>query len=451
MSEYSFKLPDLGEGSVESEISAWHIAVGDRVEEDQVIAEVQTDKAVVDVGSPVTGVVLALGCAAGEMLAVGAELVRFDTGAASNKARNTVVSLIDTAPKPEQREAPRSSKPAVQAASAKRVSVPDVANPLALDSTGTGLAPATRVHSQPEAERTFSQVLASPSLRRRAREEGIDLAQVPGSGPGGRISHDDLESFLASGASDAIRGAGPGGAQVAQGGAVDQVTEIPITGLRRVIARKMQATKRNIPHYSYVEEVDVTELEATRRFLNDQRQESQPKLTLLPFLIRALIRALPEFPHCNARYDDEGETLLQYAAVHVGIATMTPQGLMVPVLANAQELDVWEMASQIADLAERARNGRCTPAELGGSTITITSLGAIGGVVSTPVINAPETAIIGVNKMQRRPVVRGEQIVPRTMMNLSASFDHRIVDGFDGANLVQEIRQLLEHPSALFV
>ena len=264
---------------------------------------------------------------------------------------------------------------------------------------------------------------------------------MPGSGPQGRISHQDFDAFVAAGGQLVSR-------EVPKRTAV---RETRLTGMRRVIARKMLESKRNIPHYSYVEEVDVTQLEALRKHLNTERNPEQPKLTLLPFLALAMVKVLPKFPHCNARYDSDSEMLSEYEAVHLGIATMTDSGLMVPVVRNCEALDVWQLAAEIARSAGNARDGKAKPDQLSGSTITITSLGAIGGVSTTPVINAPETSIIGVNKMVDRPVVRDGQIVVRTMMNLSASFDHRIVDGYDGAQLVQALRALLENPGAIFV
>jgi len=388
MATYSFKLPDLGEGIVESEVSAWRVQVGDLVEEDQVLADVQTDKAIVEVGSPVSGRVIALGCEAGGVLAVGAELVRFEVEAEVEPATSSPVHTADTA-------------------------------------------------------RSGANVLASPSLRRRAREEGIDLAAVPGSGPKGRISHSDFDAFIAAGGELVMP---VPGRQRREG-----KTDVRITGLRRVIAQKMQKTKRDIPHYSYIEEVDVTQLEALRVMLNEGRTDAQPKLTLIPFLAQALVRVLPQFPHCNARFDDVADILTQHAAVHVGVATMTAGGLMVPVVRHCESLDLWQTAAEVARVSAAARDKKAAPAELSGSTITITSLGAIGGIATTPVINAPETAIIGVNKMQQRPVVIDGAIVVRTMMNLSASFDHRIVDGYDGAQLVQALKRLLENPGAIFV
>lgn len=405
MGAHSFKLPDLGEGIVESEVTAWHVNVGDLVAEDDPLADVQTDKAVVEVTAPVAGRIAALGCEAGEVLAVGAELVRFELdGDTAEDCGSAAPAEADKAPAQAE------------------------AQPV-------GVTP------MPASDPVFQQVLASPSLRKRARQEGVNLADVPGSGPKGRISHRDLESFLAAGGELAVCGS-----QLST-----STREVKLSGMRRVIARKMQQAKRNIPHYSYVEEVDVTELEALRVHLNDNRESHQPKLTLLPFLSLALVKVLPRFPHCNARFNDEVEVLTEYDAVHIGVATTTEAGLMVPVVKHCERMDVWQLAQEVARVSGLAREGRAAPEELSGSTITITSLGAIGGIATTPVINAPETAIIGVNKMQERPVIRDGQVVARTMMNLSASFDHRIVDGYDGARLVQALKSKMENPGTIFV
>lgn len=413
MGSYSFKLPDLGEGIVESEVSTWYVQVGDTVEEDQSLADVQTDKAIVEVTSPVKGEVVALGCAAGDVLAVGAELVCFEIEGEGE----TAVDQDITEPAPVRAESAITSplsEPVAPAAVLKQATT---------GSSGT--------------------VRASPSLRRRAREEGINLAAVPGSGPGGRISHRDFDAFVAAGGQLAM----PVSGRAQRHGS----TEVKVTGMRRVIAQKMQQAKRDIPHYSYIEEVDVTQLEELRAHLNAEKAEAQPKLTLLPFLIQALVKVLPRFPHCNARFDNEAGVLTEFEAVHVGVATMTDAGLMVPVLKHCESLDVWKSAEEVARVSQAARNGRASPSELSGSTITITSLGAIGGIATTPIINAPETTIIGINKMQQRPVVKDGAIVVRTMMNLSASFDHRIVDGYDGAQLVQALKRVLENPGAIFV
>lgn len=419
MATYSFKLPDLGEGTVESEVSVWRVQVGDRVEEDQILAEVQTDKAIVEVGSPVSGRVIALGCAAGAVLAVGAELVRFEV-------EGEVESAIDGS-----------------SGSSSDLSQHTDSFTVGVSASDVEEAEASITGPAVDATSPSANVLASPSLRRRAREEGIDLSAVPGSGLKGRISHSDLDAFIAAGGELAMK---VGGRQRRE-----SKTEVKITGLRRVIAQKMQKTMREVPHYSYIEEVDVTQLEALRVMLNESRNETQPKLTLIPFLAQALVRVLPQFPHCNARFDDEHGVLVQHDAAHIGVATMTPGGLMVPVVKHCESLDLWQTAAEVARVSAAARDNNATAGELVGSTITITSLGAIGGIATTPVINAPETAIIGVNKMQQRPVVIDGAIVVRTMMNLSASFDHRIVDGYDGAQLVQALKRILENPGAIFV
>jgi len=422
MGMYSFKLPDLGEGIVESEVAEWHVRVGDAVEEDQHIADVMTDKAMVEVTAPVTGLVIALACEAGDILAVGKELIRFEIDGEGNAA-----GTENAEPTPQDTGTTREEAVSKPQAPKEPIEPPALA-----------AKPAAPIFPS-------ATILASPSLRRRAMQEKIDLALVPGSGPAGRISHEDFDNFIAAGGELAVRG--PQHGKIARAGS----TDVKIKGLRRVIAQKMQQSKRNIPHYSYIEEVDVTHLEELRQHLNANRSEGQTKLTLLPFLVQALVKILPQFPHCNARFDDEAGVLTQVDAVHMGIATMTDAGLMVPVIKHCEALSVWQVASNITQLSQAVRDNTVKQDALSGSTITITSLGAIGGIATTPVINAPETSIIGVNKMQERPVIRNGAIVARKMMNISASFDHRIVDGFDGAQLVQAMKGLLENPGAIFV
>lgn len=419
MGHFSFKLPDLGEGIVESEIVDWHVSVGDVVAEDDLLVDVMTDKATVELSSPVAGKVVRVGCEAGEMFAVGGELVLIETEGEGN-------ATPEVSPEPDA---------AVAATSALKKPEPAPVEP-----------PPKTVHNN-----TIShvpgrhEVLASPSVRRRALEEEIDLAVVPGTGPAGRITNTDLENFIAAGGMQAALPVNN------QAMARTATTEVPIRGLRRVIAQKMVAAKRSIPHYSYVEEIDVTALEELRQHLNENRKPDQPKLTLLPFIMQALSKMLPEFPACNARYDEEREVLTQYEPVHIGIATMTDKGLMVPVVRHTEALDIWQSATELSRLSAAARDGSARSDELSGSTVTITSLGAIGGIVTTPVINAPETAIVGVNKLQEKPVVHNGEIVVRKMMNLSSSFDHRIVDGYDAALMVQALKRLLENPASIFV
>ncbi|MCX7058125.1 MAG: dihydrolipoamide acetyltransferase family protein [Proteobacteria bacterium] len=399
MSRYVFKVPDLGEGTVSSEIVAWRVQVGDLVREDGPLLEMSTEKAVVEVPSPVTGRIVALHGGPGDVVAVGAELVVFETDA----------------------EAPVAApNPATVAASVSRS------------------VPARVVQA--------ARVMASPATRRRAREAGINLTAVAGSGPGGRIERADLEAVLPAAVTAQV------GATVASGPAPRSgVEEIKVIGVRRVIAERMAAAKRNIPHFAYVEEVDVTELESLRSFLNGRLPKGAPSYTYLPLMVAALVRVLEAFPQCNAHYDAERNVVLRHRPVHVGIATQTPDGLKVPVVRHAEALTLAGLAAEIRRVSDAARSGRASRAELGGSTITVTSLGKLGGIASTPVINSPEVAIIGVNKAVDRPVVINGQVVVRRMMNLSSSFDHRFVDGFDAAAMVQALKERLEHPAMIFM
>mgnify|MGYP000604427680 CR=1 FL=1 len=414
MSAFSFKLPHLGEGIVVSEIVEWHVNLGDTVEEDQHIVDVMTDKAVVEVTSPVAGTVKKLACEAGIEIAVGSELILLETSSTSSSK---------TAPISEQLE-----QPSTKAAS-EQLAYIETEDKVAQTSDSVGV-----IHKT---------VLTSPSVRKHARELKIDLSLVSGSGKGGRINNSDLDRFVANGAQQV--------SLTPSELSSSNITPFKVKGLRKVIAQRMLESKRNIPHYSYIEEVDLTALEALRAHLNKERTSQQSKLTLLPFIMKALVKVVKQFPHCNAHYDEENALLSQHQNVHLGIATMTEQGLMVPVVKDVQSLDIWQCASELSQVTQLARNSKASPAQLSGSTLTITSLGAIGGIATTPIINAPETCIIGINKMQQRPVVIDGQIVVRTMMNLSSSFDHRIVDGYDGALMIQSLKSLLENPGAIFV
>jgi 2-oxoisovalerate dehydrogenase E2 component (dihydrolipoyl transacylase) len=420
------KLPDVGEGVAEAEIVEWHVEVGQSVLEDQVLAAVMTDKATVEIPSPVAGTVVALGGEVGTTLAVGSELVRLEVAGAGN---DEVVATPKQAP---AEPSPASKKPEPVAAA----KTPPLAEPP---------KPAVRVETaSPSLPRpAIAKPITSPAVRRRARDAGVDLRQVRGSGPAGRISHDDLDAFL-RGAGGAAAG---GPARVAN----TKVETIKMVGLRRRIAQKMAESKRRIAHFSYVEEVDVTALEELRRKLNAEERPDRPRLTLIPFLMQALVKAIVDFPEMNALYDDEAETIDRHGGVHIGIATQTDAGLLVPVVRHCEARGLWEFAAEVRRLSEAARQGTATRAELSGSTITITSLGALGGIVTTPVINRPEVAIIGVNREVVRPVWQGGQFVPRTMMNLSSSFDHRVIDGYTAARFVQRIKGLLEAPATLFI
>lgn len=435
MGIHAIKMPDIGEGIAEVELAEWRVKVGDTVAEDQVLADVMTDKATVEIPSPVSGVVLALGGAAGQVMAVGSELIRIEVEGAGNVSANAPAP----APAPAKAAAPAPAPAAAVAAPAPAAAAaaPKPAAPKAA-------APAK---AAPAAIRNFGEKpIASPAVRRRAWDLGIELQFVAGSGAAGRILHEDLEAHMA-------RGGVPQNAS----GADNRYRELndeqstPVIGLRRKIAQKMQDAKRRIPHFSYVEEVDVTELENLRATLNQQYGASRGKLTLLPLLMRAVVLAVRRFPQVNARFDDDAGILTRHAAVHLGIATQTDGGLMVPVVRHAEARDVWACAAEMARLAEAARSGKAARDELSGSTITISSLGPLGGIVSTPVINHPEVAIVGVNKMVERPMVRGGQVVVRKMMNLSSSFDHRVVDGMDAAEFIQAVRGYLECPATLFV
>ena len=443
MKAHVIKVPDIGEGITEVELVAWHVQPGDVVEEDQTLAEVMTDKASVEIPSPLAGPVLALGGEIGQTLAVGAELLRIglaDDGAATGNAV------------PPQAQPSGHPRPAVTSEPGSGRLGQAVATPMAA-------ATATPTAASAAAPRRTRPV-ASPALRARAWELGIDLADVSATGTAGRITQADLDAHLARGAARSPQPragvtvatavtATAATATIATASVSDATHEIRIIGLRRKIAQKMQESKRRIPHFSYVEEVDVGELEALRAQLNAKRREAH--LTLLPFLIRAIVLAVREHPQVNARFDDEVGVLTCFDAVHLGIATQTDAGLLVPVLRDARTHDLWSCAAEVARLAERAHGGKLTRAELSGSTITLTSLGRLGGIASTPVINHPEVAIVGVNRIVMRPVIRDGLVVARPLMNLSSSFDHRVVDGANGAAFVQGLRERLEHPGMLFV
>jgi 2-oxoisovalerate dehydrogenase E2 component (dihydrolipoyl transacylase) len=429
MGRFVFKLPDVGEGVAEAEVVGWHVAVGATVAEDDPLVDVMTDKVTVEIPSPRAGRVLAITGGPGDKIRVGAELLVLEVDGDGGAAQEKVVSV-------------GAANPAAAAAA-----VPAPAPKVAVRAEQVPEPSPRKTSQAPPAFTTRppgAKPLASPAVRRRAHELGIALQFIPGTGPGGRISHADVNAYVASGGRTAVNA--PGGLAQRQG-----IEEVKIIGLRRRIAERMQESKRRIPHYSYVEELDVTALEELRGYLNARHEADRPRLTLLPFLIRALIHAVPRFPQVNALFDDEAGIVRRHAAVHVGIATQTPQGLMVPVVRHAEGLGLWEAASEISRLAAATREGKATRDELSGSTITITSLGPIGGIVTTPVINYPEVAIVGVNRIVERPVVRAGQIVVRKMMNLSSSFDHRVVDGWDAAQFIQELKGLLEQPATLFV
>lgn len=420
MAVHTIKLPDVGEGIAEAEVVEWSVAPGDLVREDQIIAAVMTDKATVEIPSNVSGTVLWIAGRIGETLAVGSDLIRIETSGTTSAG----------APSPAAETA---SVPADEPAVAVMAELPQPARPQpeAVKSLSTHRA-------SPEGQRP----LASPSVRGRARNAGVDLHFVQGTGPAGRITHEDLDAYVAGGGRPAASAVKP---------AADTVREIPVIGLRRKIAGRMANAKRRIPHITIVEEVDVTALEELREKLNAEYRDRRPKLTVLPFLMASIVRAVREQPGLNAHFDDEAELIREFSAVHVGIATQTKSGLMVPVVRHAERLSLWDAAGELSRLADAARNGSATREELTGSTITISSLGPLGAIATTPIINHPEVAIVGVNRMEIRPSWDGSAFVPRKKMNLSSSFDHRVIDGWDAALFVKRLKTLIETPTLIFV
>ncbi len=419
MAEFVLKMPDVGEGVAEAELVEWHVKPGDPVREDMVLAAVMTDKATVEIPSPVAGIVTWVAADIGDTVAVKAPLVRIETevDAAAVKVAEPETQAVKPseieAAKPQPQSPPSKKKPADAAAPVASVAPPPAQKPL-----------------------------ASPAVRRRAQDAGIDLRQLRGTGPAGRVTHEDLDGFSPSGSENR-----PSSSLQKR----TSIEEVKITGLRRKIAEKMALSVSRIPHITYVEEVDVSDLEDLRATMNAGRKPDQPKLTILPFLMRALVKTVGEQPAMNATFDDDAGVVKRYGAVHIGIAAQTPAGLVVPVVRHAEARGIWDCAGEVARVSDAARNGSAQREELSGSTITISSLGALGGIASTPVINHPEVAIIGVNKIAVRPVWDGNQFIPRKTMNLSSSFDHRVVDGFDAATFIQRIKALLETPALIFI
>jgi 2-oxoisovalerate dehydrogenase E2 component (dihydrolipoyl transacylase) len=431
MGEHTIKLPDVGEGVAEAELVEWNVKLGDRVREDTILGAVMTDKATVEIPSPVEGEVIWLGAEIGQTLAVGAPLIRLKVA-----GEGTPTQEIEDQP---GELAPVEPKPLPEAKTvAEAAPRPDPA-PSALKAAPVAKPAMT---GAPRAE--GGKPLASPAVRLRAKEAGVDLRQVTGTGPAGRIGHDDLDAFIARGPQAA--GAVATGLQ-----RNTEITDVKVVGLRRKIAEKMAKAKQRIPHITYVEEIDVTALEELRAQLNKGKRADQPKLTILPFLMRALVKAIADHPEMNALYDDDAGIIHQHGGVHIGMAAQTRSGLVVAVVRHAEARDIWDCGNEVNRLADAAKAGTATREELSGSTITITSLGAIGGVVTTPVINYPEVAIIGVNKIMMRPMWDGAAFQPRKMMNLSSGFDHRVIDGWNAAVFIQRVKALLETPAMIFV
>ena len=443
----SIKMPDVGEGVAEAEIVEWAVKVGDLVKEDQVVAAVMTDKATVEIPSPVAGSVLALGGAVGDVLAVGSELIRIDAPGMPDSA--PTIPAKSRAARDEAPPSPGAKPKPIEAAPGPRAAPPRMepereapAPPRALEPQPQPLRPpldAPMSAPRPAGEKP----LASPAVRLKAREAGVDLRFVRGSGPAGRITHDDLDVFLARPPEPPTK--------VSVRAANYAVETVKVIGMRRRIAHNMAESARRVAHFSYVEEADVTALEELRSFLNARATDQRPKLTLLPFLMLAIVRAVADFPQINAHYDDDNDVIQRFGAVHLGVATQTQNGLMVPVVRHVETLGLYQCAREMRRVSEAARQGLAARDELTGSTITLTSLGALGGVASTPIVNRPEVAIVGVNKIFVKPVWRDGGFVPRKVMNLSSSFDHRVVDGHDAATFIQRVRALIEAPAILFM
>lgn len=435
MSIQTIKMPDIGEGIAEVELVVWHVKVGDVVAEDQILADVMTDKATVEIPSSVAGTVVSLNVTAGQVVAVGTEIIHIEVQGSAQPAADAAV-----VPAPAPAPAAAVAAPAAAPAPAAKTPTP------ALATAAAAAAKPAPTATAPVARPRGALSIASPAVRRQAWELGIDLGTITGTGPAGRITQDDLDAHAKRGGHAPERaGADQRYAQR------DGEEAIPVIGLRRKIAQKMQEAKRRIPHFTYVEEIDVTELEDLRARLNAQYGATRGRLTLLPFLIRAMVLAVREHPEVNARYDDDAGVVTRYSAVHLGMATQTGNGLMVPVIRHAETLDLWATAGAVLRASEAARSGKAAREDLSGSTITLTSLGALGGIVSTPVINHPEVGIVGTNRIVERPMIRGGLVVARKMMNLSSSFDHRVVDGMYAAEFIQKMRGYLECPGTLLV
>jgi 2-oxoisovalerate dehydrogenase E2 component (dihydrolipoyl transacylase) len=449
MGTHIIKMPDIGEGIAEVELVEWFVKVGDSVGEDQIIADVMTDKATVEIPSAVAGIVLALGGVPGQVMAVGAELIRIEvtgtgnaSGPAAGEAPEQHVDQLNLAVAEPGLEALPDSSALPSTSAEAEADAGEAAKIEAGHQTETRSEAQAAPGSEPAP--TTDRPLAAPAVRHRAREEGIALRQVTGSGPEGRITQADLDVFIQ-------QRQGSGHAASETGDQRVGTVQIPVLGMRRKIAQRMQEASRNVAHFSYVEEIDITALESLRSHLNQTWAARRGHLTLLPLIARALVVALRDFPQMNAHYDDQAQVITQHSAVHLGIATQGDHGLLVPVLRHAEGRDLWSNAAQIARIAQAAREGSATREVLSGSTITLSSLGALGGIVSTPLINLPEVAIVGVNRKVERAVVVNGQIAVRSMMNLSSSFDHRVVDGMDAARFIQAVRHLLEHPATLFI
>ena len=440
MAKVTIKLPDVGEGIAEAELTEWAVKIGDEIQEDDVLGTVMTDKAAVEVPSSVSGKVVWLAGEPGDTLAIGSNFVEIETSAEEAAAAEERMAEEESNEAPaesEDKPADKQEEPAPKPASEKTEKATPAPAPAKPEKSSVAATPRTTPLASGD------RPLASPAVRKRARDAGIDLRLVAGSGPAGRITHDDIDAWIAQ---PQTTGFGSGRVVIPR---TDE--DVKVIGMRKRIAEKMSISASRIPHITIVEEVDVTDLEGLREKLNGQHAKERGKLTVLPFLIRAICKAVAEQPGLNATFDDEAGVVHQSGAVHVGIATQTPNGLTVPVVRNAEAMSLWDAATEVSRLADAARSGKAKREELSGSTISITSLGALGAIATTPIINHPEVAIVGVNKMAMRPVWDGQDIVPRRIMNLSSSFDHRVIDGWDAAVFVRKLKDLIETPALLFI
>lgn len=450
MGLFTIKLPDVGEGVAEAELVEWHVKVGDVVRADDILGAVMTDKATVEIPSTADGKVVKLGGDIGDLIAVGSQLVQLEVVGEGNVQPDTPAQSQSKKPSPARAEMAPSPELAVDAAPAPSSALSSASAPAPTPTPpSSGSSKGARTNGRPAyagaqpGRARSGKPLASPSVRQRARDAGVDLRRVRGTGPAGRIGQDDLAAYLEAG--DA------GSQQISGRTANTDIREVKVVGLRRKISQRMAEANAHIPHITIVEEVDVSGVEELRMALNADRESGKAKLTLLPFVMRAIVRAVDEQPALNAHYDDAADIIRQFGGVHIGIATQTPSGLTVPVIKHAEALGLWGSAGELNRLADAARSGTIGREELSGSTITITSLGPLGAIATTPIINRPEVAIVGINKMQMRPVWDGSEFIPRKMMNLSCSFDHRVIDGWDAAVFVQRLKTLLETPGMMFV
>ncbi|SFJ47056.1 dihydrolipoamide acetyltransferase family protein [Thermoflavimicrobium dichotomicum] len=426
MAAFEFKLPDVGEGIHEGEVVKLHVKEGDRIEEFDTFAEIQTDKAVVEIPAPVTGTVKELRVKEGEIAIVGSVIAVFEVEGAA---------------------------PAAEASEAKEEGQPEK-----VEAKTEVSAPAPAASAPTSADKRRN-VLAMPSVRKLARELGVDITQVTGTGKNGRITAEDVQAFArgeqqVNAQAVAAEEKAPAKETAIQRTPIETVgTEerIPLRGIRRTISKRMVESKHTAPHVTLMDEIDASELIALRKWGKELAAERNIKLTYLPFIIKAVIAALREFPTLNASIDDEKEEIIIKHYYHIGLAAATDNGLMVPVIKDADRKSIFDLADEITDKANRARDMKLDPSELKGSTFTITNIGSFGGMFFTPIINYPEVAILGVGTIKEKPVAINGEVVIRPLMFVSLSFDHRLIDGDVAARFLSRVKQLLENPKLLMM